>query len=126
LATLTHTWSTDDDVLVIALYHRHGALTVDRSEARTHARIIDTTPESVAAALANVRCLDTGTGLDNASSHMRSMWEVWGHRPAETAIEADAARKRLDAASRPHPVPELSPKQQARIHARRAQRRHDG
>ena len=125
LASVTHAWSTDDDILVISLYQRYGALTVDRSEVRTIARVIDTTPESVAVALANVRFLDTGVGLDNASSHMRRMWKLWGHRPAEAAIEADAARGRIENARRIDPLPELTAEQQARLEKRLAERRRE-
>ena len=82
---MTHRWTDDDDLLVIDLYLRHGALGADRTEVRTLARVIGTTPASIASVLANVLHLDTGRGLPNYAEHMPAMWAHWGHRPADVA-----------------------------------------
>ncbi|MGV3759157.1 MAG: hypothetical protein ACO1PW_06380 [Actinomycetota bacterium] len=121
---MTHRWTDDDDLLVIDLYLRHGASGADRTEVRTLARLIGTTPASIASALANVLHLDTGRGLPNYAEHMRAMWEHWGHRPAEVAIEARAIRIRMETDARQGDVT-LTPEQQARVDARLAARRRD-
>lgn len=121
---MAHTWSNDDDILVIDLYLRHGAvLSVESTEISTVARLIGTTADSVYTALSNVDHLATGRGLPNAAEHMRRMWESWGDRPEDTRRAAESIRKRIEEEARGRPLPDLTEAQRAAIAARRAERR---
>lgn len=119
-----HTWTDDDDLLVIDLYLRAGPIGPDTTEVLTLVRLFggDITPDSIVLALRNVEHLDNGGGLANASQHMRKNWERWGHRPKDARAEAARIRARIEAQQRGERPP-LTDEAEARIAARMAERR---
>lgn len=124
---MAHRWTNDDDLLVIDLYHRFGALGVADGQVERVARRIGTTPASVALALQNVRYLDVGQGRANYAQHMRVNWERWNGRADELRERAERlmARPSVGSGRQVDARPELTLEQQSRIEARLAARRRD-